>query len=376
MNKYILAITTLGALVLTAGQAAAYTTTACGSSDVKWSSETKTLYAYRGSFPYGSTWRSALKEAVARLNDNAAGFTFKISYTSTPPSLGNGRSEVWITNISPPGVTNYWWNGSCKLTEADIRMDSSVNWTTSTLKTNNQNYGGTARPFQTTLVHELGHAMGLGHEADEYNIMGQDWDHIHANGNTSRAYFGEDASDGSVFLYGVSSDQDLGIVHWKRTGAGGAYSAHGRTRLLNSTTNAELPYSVVNGERRYKVNRGQTVKVELTYENNGNSYQYQDIGYYVSTNSYISTWDTLLATRSLGLSPDNVYTSTYNVKVPSNLSCNKNYWLGAVIDKNGSLAENNEWNNATYIPIRTNWNWRCLVIGTIPINKTLSVKPL
>lgn len=367
--KTLLRFTFSALLLANAYQASAYTTYDCSSKDVSWSSKTRTLYAYRGSFPVGGAYTAALEEAVDRLNDNAAGFTFNISYTWTVPSLGNGRSEVWIDNISPPGVTNFWWNGSCNLTEADIRMDSSVNWTTSTNKTTHSSYGGTGRPFQTTLLHELGHAIGLGHEADEYNIMGQDWDHIATNGNTARAYFGEDASDGSVFLYGGSSDQDLGIVHWRRTG-GTEYSQHSRTRLLDPSTGAELPYTTVDNERRYNVNRGQTVRVELSYENNGNSYQYQDVKYYVSTNNYISTWDTQIGSRNIGLSPDNVYTSSYNVTIPSSLSCSTNYWLGAVIDADNSLSETYEWNNATYIPIRTNWNFSCLTIlqGTLTLN--------
>ena len=366
MNKFLYAIAALITLIFSIGQAHAFTNYACGASNAKWSSKTRTIYAYNISFPAGSSFRSALVESVNRLNDNAAGFTFNIAYTNIAPSLGNGRSEVWISNISPPGVTNIWWNGSCNITEADIRMDSTVTWTTSTSKTNNSNYGGAGRPFQTTLLHELGHAIGLGHEADEYNIMGQDWDHIHTNGSTSRAYFGEDASDGAVFLYGANGDQDLGIVHWKYSGASGAYSAHNHTRLLDPATNLELSsYTTINGERRYDVNRGQSVKVELTFENNGSSYQYQDIGYYVSTNSYISTYDTLLTTRNLGQDPSNVYTSSYTVTVPSNLDCSRDYWLGAVIDKNGSLVENNEWNNASYIPIRTNWNFSCWFLTPI-----------
>lgn len=350
------------ASIIFASNAHAYTTFSCGSGNAKWSSSSKTLYAYTGSFPAGSQWRSALIQAVQRLNENAAGFTFNISYTNNPPALGNGRSEIWIANISPPGVTNLRWNGGCNLTEADIRMDSSVTWTTSTVKTNNLNYGGFGRPFQTTLLHELGHAMGLGHEADEYNIMGQDWDHIHNNGSTARAYFGEDASDGSVALYGSGSTQDLGVVHWKRTGASGAYSAHGRTKLYDASSGSELSYNIVNNERRYNVYRGQNVRVELTFENNGNSYQYQDVGYYLSTNSYISPSDTLLKERNIGLSPDNVLTSSYTVKIPSNATCNKNYWLGAYIDKDYSLSENIWWNNGSGIPVRVKWNLSCVTL--------------
>lgn len=353
---------TVSALMLAgAFQAEAYTTYDCSSHDVSWSSKSRTLYAYRGSFPAGSAYESALNETVGRLNDNAAGFTFNVVYTWTPPALGNGRSEVWIENISPPGVTNFWWNGSCNLTEADIRMDSSVTWTTSTSKSTQSNYGGSGRPFQTTLLHELGHAIGLGHEADEYNIMGQDWNHVSTNGSSARAYFGEDASDGSVFLYGGTSDQDLGVVHWRWTGSNGEYSSHGRTRMFDASSGAELSYTTVNNERRYNVNRGQSVRVELTFENNGNNYQYQDVKYYVSTNNFISTYDTQIGSRNLGLSPDNVYTNSYTVTIPSNLSCSTDYWVGAVIDADNSLSETYEWNNASYIPIRTNWDFSCFV---------------
>lgn len=345
----------------------AFTTYTCGGNNMKWSVNSKIIYAYRGDFPVGSGFEKALKNAMHQLNDNPSHFKFVLQFTWLPPAKGNGRSEIWINNITSPGIAYTWWNGNCaspRFTEKDIIMDSSVLWSTSIVKTTQWSYGGPGRPFQTTLLHELGHALGLLHEADEYNIMGQDWTHLSTNGNFARAYFGEDAGDGAVYLYGNDGSQDLGVVHWRYTGASGAYSIHGRTRLLNSVTNAELGFSMVGGEKRYNVNRGQKVKIELTFENNGNSYQYEDVGYYVSTNNIISTWDNLLATRNLGLSPDNVYTSSYPVTIPNNLKCSTNYWLGAVIDKNRSLAEFHEWNNASYIPIRINWNiWSCLVFS-------------
>jgi hypothetical protein len=361
MKTFIAPVMAIASL-LTAGYANAYTTYGCGSGNAKWSGTSKTIYANRASFPVGSGLESALYDAIARLNENASNFTYNLVIDSYPPSLNNGYSEIWIENISPPGVTSLSWNGSCNLTEIDIRMDSSVTWTTSTSKATQTNYGGTGRPFQTTLLHELGHGIGLGHEADEYNVMGQDWDHVSTNGETAYAYFGEDANDGAVFLYGSDGTQDVGVVHWRYTGASGEYSSHDRTRLLDPSTLAELPYSWVNGEKRYNVNRGQSVRVELTFENNGNDYQYEDTGYYVSTNSTISTIDTLLATRSIGLSPDNVLTSSWNVTIPSNLSCSTEYWVGAVIDKDYSLTEYMSWNNATYIPLYINFDFSCLVI--------------
>ena len=373
MKRYTLFLLAASTLLAT-GYAHAYTTYDCGGgTDIKWSSNTKTIYAYRGSFPAGSAFETALNETMARLNDNAGNFSFSLVYTWTVPSKGNGRSEIWIDDISPPGVTYSWWNGSCNFTEKDVIMDSSITWSTSNTKTTQSSYGGSGRPFQTTLLHELGHSLGLGHEAGEYNIMGQDWNHVSTNGSLARAYFGEDADSGAVHLYGGDGRQDVGIVHWRRTGASGAYSLHSRTRLLDPVSNEELPYSTVGGERRYNVNRWQQVKVELTFENNGTAYQYEDVEYYVSTNDYISTIDTPLTTRNIGVSPDQVLTWTETVTVPGNLNCNADYWLGAVVDKNASLVEYHEWNNASYIPIRVNWNFSCLVIGPIVLDPTVQL---
>lgn len=360
---------------LVSSAASAFTTYNCGAGHAEWSSNSKTIYAYTGSFPSGSPERSALNTAMARLNENSSNFSFNLVYSSTVPSLGNGRSEIWMANISPPGVASSWWNGACNFTETDIRLDTSVNWTTSTSKSTMSRYGGSGRPFQTTMLHELGHGLGLGHEADEYNIMGQDYTHVYTNGNSANAYFGEDANDGANFLYGSDGRQDLGVVHWKRTGANNGYSQHGRTKLYDVSTGNELSYSTVDDERVYNVNRGQQVSVELTFENNGTAYQSEDVGYYVSTNNYISTWDRLLATYTMGQSQANVYTTRRTVTIPSDLDCSTNYWLGAVIDKNGSLNEWSESNNATYIPIRTNWNFSCFVFTPI-LTEPLVIQPL
>lgn len=71
-------------------------------------------------------------------------------------------------------------------------------------------YGGGSRPFQTTAIHEFGHAAGLGHENAEYNIMGEDWTHISCNGSTYRSYVGEDANDG---LVGEQTESNNAAIH-------------------------------------------------------------------------------------------------------------------------------------------------------------------
>ena len=77
-----------------------------------------------------------------------------------------------------------------------------------------------------------------------------------------------------------------------------------------------------------------------------------DVGFYISTNDLISTFDTRIGGATLNLGRGNVYTALHTVTIPSNLNWGTNYWIGAVIDEDGSLAESTEVNNATYIPIR------------------------
>ncbi len=101
--------------------------------------------------------------------------------------------------------------------------------------------------------------------------MGDSWRHHHTNGSIATSYFGEDASHGSRVLYGSqgSSFQDVSASHWRRTGASGEYSSHGRVRVRNSANNATLPGITIGGEPGYRVDRGTVVRPEFTIENNG-----------------------------------------------------------------------------------------------------------
>ena len=49
-----------------------------------------------------------------------------------------------------------------------------------------------------------------------------------------------------------------------------------------------------------------------------------------------------------------LYTSSRTITVPSNLNRGQTFWLGTVIDRNGSLSEMTEADNAAYIPTRIN----------------------
>jgi hypothetical protein len=287
-------------------------------------------------------------------------------------NLDNGTNEVWGSTDSSvlsgaPAIAYYYWTaysywffGTHKVVhmdEVDIIFDydkTPWKWTTSHSKTNLLGYGGSLRPIQTTAIHEMGHGLQLNHVNYEYNIMGSDWTHIHANGTNAHAYLGEDAADGMVHLYGKRSPlrEDVAVVHWKYDRASGAYSDHEKTQIFNSCGNP-INSTTVDGESHYRVSPGQTVRVEFTYENNGATRQNPvSVGFYISSNSYISTSDSRIGGASLDLGRNDVYTTKHKVKIPETVKSGQNYWLGAIIDESGSIRERVEWNNATYIPIQ------------------------
>lgn len=369
MKKLILLSAICAAAAFANDANAASLDDSCNGVYKKWYSNSVTYRASSVGFPSGNDYRTALGHVITQFNKNASNIRFSMLYGDTSVGMNNGQNEVWWTSsLSAPAVAYTWkscyWSFGWKhkITESDIVFKNTVNYTPNVeygirgLATNLISYGGSSRPFKTTALHEFGHGAGLGHENGRYSVMGQDWDHIHRNYVYALAYLGEDVNYGLRQLYGNNSSsnvQDVGVVHWKYSGASGAYSSHIRTKLYN-TSGAELPYTTVGGERRYYVYPGQSVRAEFTYENSGESSQSPTIHYVISTNNLITTYDTLIASTAFNLNPEgSVYTSTRTVTIPSSLNSGQNYWLGAIMDPNNSLSEIEENNNATYIPIRT-----------------------
>ena len=339
-------LTVLAALVVAQGS---FGWTSIG----KWSGTSFTMRASSVSFPSGSSYRTALGTVTSRFNVNPGKIRMTQSYDDTSIGFNNGQNEVWFSADSThsPAVCYTWKNIWGNIVEADVVFWNGIPYTTSMTKTSHYTYGGSSRPFQTTCMHEYGHAGGLGHEADEYNIMGTDWTHVTCNGSTVRAYLGEDACDGYYDIYGAttSSIEDLSLTILKRTGASGEYSSHGFGVMRNSSTNGLLSRaSDYQGQPRWRVNRGQRVKVEFTLENNGKTTKTSRLGFYVSSNSTISTVDRLIATANPTLSRDNVLTYAYTLTIPSDLSVGTTYFLGAIIDDNSRVGEIDGINNAAY----------------------------
>lgn len=347
-------------LGLLAGDASAFSYKYCSSTDkrIKWSGTSKTLRPNSTSFPSGY-WENGIRNTIDVFNRNPSRFRYAVSMETGGVGVGNGQSEIWFsTSACGPAcaytrTTCYWLFGwHYGVNELDIVYRTDTTWTASTSKNALIRYKGSGRSLQSTGAHELGHGLVLNHVNTEYNVMGTDFEHMQANANTVLAYVGEDVADGMVFLYGNRGGwQDVAVSHWKYAGASGEYSDHTKAVIRNSGGSV-LPTVNVDGETGHRVDRGQWVRVEFTFENNGSNTQNDiPVGYYISTNDYITTLDRLLATRTINLSRDNVSTFWSWVYIPTDLTPNRNYWMGVIIDYTNGISEAVEHNNATYIPM-------------------------
>ena len=323
---------------------------------ITWSTNSCTMRLSAVSFS-SSTVRNAMHEAADLWDDAPSDFNFFVLNNDTSVGLYNGQSESWFTSsqyyLSGAPAIAYTHGFGAHWSESDIMFDSAETWTFGNNKTSATAYFGNGVHFKSTAIHELGHSMGLAHEADTYNVMGDSHRHLCANGSTVRAYPGEDASDGAVELYGLAASrpEDVGISHWRRVGRNGEYSSHDKVRVFREDGTVAERVGV-NGEWGYEVEAGERIRVEFAIENNGSTTQRPRIRYYGSTNDFISTGDTLLASGRPTVSRNTVYMRRQTVTVPSSLSSGQEYFIGAILDYDSAIAESNENNNRTYIGLR------------------------
>ena len=324
----------------------------------KWPTNNVEMHLYSGHFPPDDPFRAALLRVNSLYAVNPSNFYFTTVLGSTSRALYNGKNEVWKTGNLPSNVLARCSSvyrpaggfiGPWIKVEADVRFNWLWPWSASMRKAELRAYGGNYVPFESVAIHEYGHAAGLAHEGDEYNVMGKSTTHLHANGDFAQGYLGEDLSDGLVSLYGLwdGNSDDVSVSPWRWV----SQRTHDWCRIFDSSGRNLWSGEFHEGQPLYDVSPGQVVQVEFTFENNGRNVETSNIGYYVSSDNYVSVLDRLIGTRRITQSRDDVFTSITPVTIPSNLFPGRTYFLGAIIDYTNELAEVDE-NNAAGIPIR------------------------
>lgn len=180
MQKWILAFL----LLLTSGALYAYNIVG-----VKWAYPTTTVYTkVPGISPSGIPWATAARQAAQEWNAETV-FNFNIVEEYYDPCTNlqggangdtDGLNSMGFTdticgtpyNSSALAVTVYFFdsNGlSNDLIEADIFYKSSVNYDVFDTRPNGA--ASNLYDFGRVALHELGHALGLGHETSNQSIM-------------------------------------------------------------------------------------------------------------------------------------------------------------------------------------------------------------
>lgn len=364
------------AAMLSANTAHANWKTCPGGSKARWKKSSSglveiTLHARASTFGPGTYWNAGLEESIDNFNDSPIAVDFEVKYKSTlHPKVKNGVNEVWFADPSDyydfggnNGPQGFCWRvitSWCEIREMDVVLNSEeYSWSTENRQGHLQDYGGSHRSVQHVMTHEMAHGLGMEHSSSQYSLMcaaGHYW----TRSNKAHAYVGEAATYWAVKEYGrkSSNPQDVSVVHWKRTGTWEENtSRHGRTGISTTSRSTTSPgdsrHPSGENDTVYWVSPGERVNAEFTFENSGSSTKTVRVKYYLSTNKTISSGDTYLGSRLIKIGVNMPYTSGKSLTIPSNVQGDRQYWIGAIIDADEKVAEFNENNNTSYIPIHT-----------------------
>lgn len=336
LAKSLLKVTSLLAFVTTAAHAANWNT--CNGNPIRWNNSRADMYISTTSFPAFSTWDARLQNAMWHWNNvKGSGFNFFVGRdTDGTHSSGNGVNEIYFDSSetgSALAVTQtrshcYWFFGwNYGIDEADIAFNTSLSWSTDPLNYNNL---GSPYSFEGVALHELGHALGLNHEDRWMALMNSYYPNSGPLGYFEEWDPNADDRVGARILYpDGTAETDVAGSAFKQTGAG-------TSGLVSSPAYAA---------------RGSYVNMEFTFSNLSTSTQSFDVGFYLSTNNYISTFDTFLG-MNYGAWGSSGFTGTFTrtLYIPTWVQPGT-YYLGFLIDPNNALGDNNPSNNNQPMPI-------------------------
>jgi hypothetical protein len=308
-----------------------------------WPQGRTTMHISTTSFPAGSAWDARLQSAMWHWNNvKGSNFAFFVGRdTDGTYNTSNGVNEIGPARADS-GVfdsedtlaaakrrqrCDYDGRFIADIVEADILFNTRFSWSTDPYDYSNPD--DSPQSFEGVALHELGHALGLGHENRVMATMNSYYPNSGPFGHRREwDPFGDDRL-GVRFLYpDQTTETDIAASPLKSRG-------EGRSGLVSSPSSAT---------------RGSTVDIEFTFSNLGTSAVTFDIGFYLSRDSTIDISDTLLGmNRGASAPPGATGTHTRTLTIPNSITPGT-YYLGFIVDPYNEIPEDNETNNSQEMP--------------------------
>lgn len=307
----------------------------------------------------GSPWDAALQFAMSDWRDlGATGFVPGYRRgTANPANHGDNLSGIGWSGLLGTGtlaITNFtYFTSTGLMAEADIEFSTKYSWAAQQF---DPTVLFTSRPydFRGVARHELGHAIGFDHENATLDNMNSIY------------------SEGAM----IQHVQGSGFLPHADDKAGGRWKYPGSTNLGNNVM--ATCYGIPSGgqsTRRYcsgsGYNAGAQINVPMFLENQGTATVLGGtggirVGIYLSDNSTISTFDTLIGeyyfTGNWPSGAQGAYTLAGYV--PSTMVAG-NYYVGVVFDNTGVVGETTEGDNAALIDYVSIYNQADLAVTSI-----------
>ena len=309
---------------------------------LSWPTNESTMNISTISMPLGTLSNTRIQSAMNEWNAVAgSNFTYNIAhYSENVINTANGRNEIAFVNMTSAelGVTYFRTDktaSSYKILETDIHMDVNPALDWYYYKFNGLNIGERYN-FELAVLHELGNALGL---KEQYNISSTMHSSYFYGGSIGFHLDAEPHADdrlGIRTLYPDSStERDLSVSRF----------SHGPLGI------SPVNYSPLSFDgTSYTVQKGYEYDIGYTVENLGTQTENTSLQFYISTNTYISTADIQVGSKSLTIQPgtsvtgNNFDTVGHPITIPSGLPSGT-YYIGYIVDPYSLIPESTHSNN-------------------------------